>query len=258
MLILLPPSEGKTAPSSGPSLDLSSLSIPSFTSLREQLIAELMEVSGQDDAMEVLQVGKSVADEVVAQRHLLTLPTAPAHEVYTGVLYQAANFSSLSAGALQRAQESVLIFSALFGAHGPTDLVPRYRLKMGAKLPGGTPRSRWRKQWAELDGVADGQVVIDGRSGDYADWQPPSTATCVKVRAVRDLGDRRQVITHNAKFYRGLFARLALTAHSVPTTVDELAHLATKSSDVLVGDIELSGTGNHYTITIVEKVTDFF
>lgn len=250
MLIALPPSEGKTAPLSGPSLDLHSLSIPSFTGLRASLVSEVEEASRREDAQDLFGVGASVMEEIDAQRDLRTLPCAPAHEIYTGVLFQAADIGGLDPEALARAEESVLIFSALFGATSPTDLIPRYRLKMGVKLPGGTPKSRWRPLWTHLDERAHGQLVIDGRSADYAGWKAPSAAEHVTIGAVRDSGGARKVITHNAKHYRGVFTRLALHAATPPETSEELAHLGTMLD---IGDIELSGSGNRLTLTVVER-----
>lgn len=251
MLIALPPSEGKTAPRSGPVLDLKSLAIPQFTVLRHGLIAELEDVSARDDAMSILGVGSKAEHEVAAQRTLRAQPCAPAHAVYTGVLYQAANLGALDDDGMERARNSVLIFSALFGVTSPSDFIPSYRLKMGVKLPGGTPKSRWRALWHHLDERADGALVIDGRSSDYAGWTPPPTAVHVKIGAVRELGGTRKVITHNAKHYRGLFAGLALRAPAPPQSAEELAHLGTLLGDV--GDIELSGQGSQLTLTVVER-----
>ena len=66
-LILLPPSEAKYAPRRGRSLDLSTLSFPSLTSLREALL--------DDD--------------------LRKAPTTTAGRVYTGVLYAALDIATL-------------------------------------------------------------------------------------------------------------------------------------------------------------------
>ncbi|MEI2641760.1 MAG: hypothetical protein V9G10_05360 [Candidatus Nanopelagicales bacterium] len=43
MLILLPPSEGKTAPRRGKPLDVAGLSRPALAPLREQVLAALVE-----------------------------------------------------------------------------------------------------------------------------------------------------------------------------------------------------------------------
>lgn len=212
-----------------------------------------MGVSSRDDARQILGVGATVENEVVAQRGLDSLPCAPAHEVYTGVLYHAANFGGLSSEGMERARKSVLIFSALFGANSPMDLIPQYRLKMGVKLPGGTPKSRWRSLWHHLDERADGALVIDGRSSDYAGWKPPATASHVKIGAVRDTDGVRKVITHNAKHYRGIFTRLALHANTAPQSAEDLAHLGTLVNDPMICDIELTGKADQFTLTVVEQ-----
>ena len=74
--------------------------------------------------------------------------------MFNGVLYAAANFANLQPAQLERAGESVLIASALFGMLRFSDPIPRYRLGMSNPLPGGTPKARWAKLWSALDPVA--------------------------------------------------------------------------------------------------------
>ena len=95
MLILLPPSESKTAPASGDPLNLASLDLPALTGARSELADALAEVSGGEDALQVLGVGPSLAADVARNRQLRTAPAAPALEVYTGVLYDALDAASL-------------------------------------------------------------------------------------------------------------------------------------------------------------------
>lgn len=256
MLIALPPSEGKTAPTSGPALDLESLAVPEFTDLRAALVHELEQVSKQRDAREILGVGPTAEREVAAQRQLGSLPCGKAHEVYTGVLYRAADFGGLTTEGMERARDSVLIFSALFGATSVTDLIPQYRLTMGVKLPGGAPRSRWRPLWHHLDERADGALVIDGRSSAYAGWKPPATATRVTVGAVRETAGTRTVVTHNAKYYRGILTRLALRAETPPRSAEDLAQLGVLLDDPAIADIELAHHDDHLTLTVVERGED--
>ena len=66
MLILLPPSEGKTRPSSGPVLDLETLSFPRLTPVRAQLMRALIKMcSGHPRrAMQVLGLGLTQADAI--------------------------------------------------------------------------------------------------------------------------------------------------------------------------------------------------
>ena len=67
MLILLPPSAGKTTPDDGPALDLDSLAGSAHNGLREQIIGELQEVSSRADALTILKVGTSIEPEIRAQ-----------------------------------------------------------------------------------------------------------------------------------------------------------------------------------------------
>ena len=96
MLILLPPSEGKTAPSRGKPLDLSSLSHPVLTDVRRRVVDALGAVSARPDAAEVLGIGHTQLDLLARNRALDSAPTARADRVYTGVLYDALGFDSLS------------------------------------------------------------------------------------------------------------------------------------------------------------------
>ena len=87
MLIVLPPSEGKTAPSDGPVLDLAALSFPRLTQVRDQVSRALVRLAGTRRAAEVLGLGPTQADAVETDARLFEVPCAPAGEVYTGVLF---------------------------------------------------------------------------------------------------------------------------------------------------------------------------
>src|SRR5699024_1575899 len=89
MLILLPPSEGKTPPENGSPLDFNQLLFPELSGERRTVVQELQAVSSQPNAHEILKVGKSLTDEILANQHILEAPTAPAWQVYTGVLFDA-------------------------------------------------------------------------------------------------------------------------------------------------------------------------
>ena len=78
MLVLLPPSEGKTVPRRGRALDLGRLSFPALTPTREAVLRSLMSTSAGPDALTVLGVPPTLGDEVARNRALTTAPTAPA------------------------------------------------------------------------------------------------------------------------------------------------------------------------------------
>ncbi len=227
MLILLPPSESKATPGGGRRpFDLADLSWPELSAPRAQVLAELAQVSARPDALEVLKVGPSLVQEVAANRHLLSAPSAPASQVYTGVLYDAVNFSALPVAARRRAHQSVLIFSALWGVLRPGDRIPQYRLSMTAKLPGLSPLAGfWRQHLAPVLATADAGLVVDCRSASYqAAWVPGGTTQVVSVNVYREIRGRRTVVSHAAKSTRGKLANFLLERPgALPRTAQALA-----------------------------------
>lgn len=203
MLLMLPPSEGKTAPSGRRApLDLGALSFAAtLTPLRERLIAAV------DPA-------------------LAGAPAAPAAEVYSGVLYGRLDHGSLPAGAKRRARSSVLIASGMWGLLSPADRIPSYKLPIDSSVEGfGTLAAAWRPLVAEALAERDsaGELVVDCRSGGYAAVWKPRTAPRVEVRAFKVRADGgRQVISHMAKATRGAVARELLLAPRAPRRPDDL------------------------------------
>ena len=152
--------------------------------------------------------------EVDRDAALLTAPAAPAAEVYTGVLFQHLDLATLSAAALARAREQVLVASALWGVVALEDRIPAYRLSIGARLPALTRSGLaawWRPALAKALPDEPGQLVVDLRSGGYAAAWRPQHATLVEVKASTAEG---KPISHMAKAVRGTVARRLLQARS--------------------------------------------
>lgn len=228
MKIFLPPSEGKTAPSTGPKLVLNSLAFPELEETRTLLVDELEKVSTCDDALEILGVGKKVAPQVHAQINLRKNPCAPAWRVYSGVLFEAMDLPSVAGSAqmMARANEQILIFSALFGVTKLADHIPAYRLAMGVKLPeAGNTSAIWKRALKDIP-LAGDELVVDCRSSSYNVWTPSEETSVVTVNAVREKDGKRMVISHNAKYFRGLLAGELIRATSVPETPHELVDFA--------------------------------
>jgi cytoplasmic iron level regulating protein YaaA (DUF328/UPF0246 family) len=248
VLVLLPPSEGKTAPSRRRRpLDLGALSSPGLTPLREKLLAALIEASARPDAAEVLGVAPGLAADVARNTRLLTAPTAPAREVYTGVLYAAAGLTDLPRSGRSRADRDVRIVSGLWGLVAPSDPIPAYRLSMGTDLPGIGPLASAGRGalGVELDARADGELVVDCRSSAYlAAWRPPRTADWVTVRVERELDGRRSVVSHHAKHTRGVLLRhLLVRAGRPPRTAEQLAAAARELIGTTIVEVELATPG---------------
>lgn len=215
VLILLPPSEGKTQRRRGRPLDLGDLSFPELTPVREDVIDAVAAVSAAPDAHEVLGVSPNLVEEVTRNTRLRTAPTAPAGEVYSGVLYDALDLASLDAAARRRATRSVVVVSALFGAVRLNDRIPAYRLSMSVNLPGIGPLARAWRPWLDpvLSDVAGRGVIVDCRSSTYAAAWPPSGQLAERWIQIAVPG-----ATHMAKHTRGLVARHLCASGAAPRT----------------------------------------
>jgi cytoplasmic iron level regulating protein YaaA (DUF328/UPF0246 family) len=113
----------------------------------------------------------------------------------------------------RKADESVLVISALWGAIRFNDRVPAYRLSMGTSLPDvGRLASFWKPQIAEaLTAATEGELLVDCRSSTYAAaWVPPAQRT-VSVNVFTEANGVRKVVSHFAKHTRGELARHLLT-----------------------------------------------
>ena len=220
MLILLPPSESKTGRTRGRPLDLASLSFPELTETRRTVAGSLAKVSAHPDAFDVLGVSPTLTAEVARNLALESASALPAARVYTGVLYDALDLSTLDTAARRRANRWLVTVSALFGAVRPSDSIVPYRLSMAVNLPGVGPlASTWKPELAQVLPRAAGRgVVVDCRSSTYAAAWTPSGDLADRWVQVRVPG-----ATHMAKHTRGLVARhlcrLGADPRSVPAVV---------------------------------------
>lgn len=199
MLVLLPPSEGKARPEEGGPVDLDSLV---YADALGEKRAELLEAFDPG---------------------LREAPAAPAHEVYTGVLFKRLELSGLPAAARKR----VLIASALWGVVRPDDRIPYYKFPPKTRLEGiGAPNAFWRPTLAAALPDEEGGLVVDMRSGAYAAAWKPKQATLLAVRAFTEEGGQRKAVSHMAKAVRGDVARALLTAKKTPSDPEGAAAIA--------------------------------
>ena len=216
MLILLPPSESKASVRRGKPFDVESLSFPALTKTRRDVLDALVQVSAEPDGPQRLGVPPTLADLVARNVTLEDAPTAAAETIYTGVLYDALGLTDLDASSRRRARAWIVVISALFGAVRLADRIPPYRLNMCGRLPG-LPHlpELWRSELAAvLPETARRGVIVDCRSAEYATaWRPSGELAerTVVVKVVRDRGEARSAVSHNAKHTRGLVARRIVT-----------------------------------------------
>jgi uncharacterized protein len=261
VLILLPPSEGKTGPRRGKQLDLDGLAFPELTAARRKVLASLVALCGGDAeaARTTLGLPTGLASEVARNARLVTAPTAQTRRVYTGVLYDALGFDTLSPTANRRAASRVLVTSSLFGLLRPTDRIPAYRMSGDVTLPDvGTVASVWRAVLGDvLVPAAERHLIVDLRSGTYARfWRPPPQVArrIVTVRVLQEVEGARSVVSHFNKATKGRIVRGLLEDGSDPRsgrafagllrhigwqvepTLDSVGRIMPTSYDVIVRD----------------------
>jgi cytoplasmic iron level regulating protein YaaA (DUF328/UPF0246 family) len=199
MLVLLPPSEGKTEPEAGKPVDLEALAFAEELGERRE---QLLDALGP---------------------RLREAPAAPAAEVYTGVLFKRLELPKLPA----KARRQVLIASALWGVVRPDDPIPYYKLPPKEKLDGIGPLAKyWRPALADALPDADGELIVDMRSGAYSAMWKPKRATLLAVRAFSEENGERKAVSHMAKAVRGDVARALLQAKKAPADPDGAATIA--------------------------------
>lgn len=229
MLILLPPSEGKTAPARGAALSLESLSLPVLTPAREAVIEALVALSSGSaaKAAEVLGVPKTQPELVALNAALRSAPTARADRVYTGVVYDALSPATLPPAAKRRLTSRVMVTSSVFGLVGMGDRIPAYRLSGDTTLPGlGGVQAHWRSRLGPgvLEALGNG-LLVDLRSGTYAAfWRPDEVAAhTATVRVLHEVGGVRKVVSHFNKATKGRIVRALLESGAAPRTPAKLA-----------------------------------
>ncbi|MFT4087983.1 MAG: peroxide stress protein YaaA [Gordonia sp. (in: high G+C Gram-positive bacteria)] len=223
MLVILPPSETKSDGGSGAPLDLERLTLPELTPVRRRVADALVKLSGDLDASrQALGLGESQVSEIDRNADLWDSPTRPAIERYTGVLFDALDYRGMTRASKTKANERLMIGSALFGVVAAGDLIPAYRLSGGSKLPGfGTLGSVWKPALSPaLDALDD--FVVDLRSGVYQKLGPVQGAATATV--VTEFPDgSRKVVSHFNKHYKGLVARELVRTRAQVRDVNKLA-----------------------------------
>lgn len=231
MLILLPPSEGKAAPTRGRPADLSALPFAATLGpLRERLV----------DAVDP---------------ELRDAPAVRADRLYTGVLYSELDFATLSQAGRRRAARQVLIASGLWGLVAPASRLPAYKLPIGERVRGvGGLAAAWRPSIAEALIPTDRprNLVVDCRSGGYAAVWRPARADHVHVRPLQLRPDgSRKPISHMAKAVRGRVARTLLEAGDVERPDDALAAVAAAGMEAEL--TPAPGGAGRWTLDVLER-----
>jgi cytoplasmic iron level regulating protein YaaA (DUF328/UPF0246 family) len=214
VIILLPPSETKAHGGTGLTIAELALTFGALNPARDRVITALR------------------------QPELVHAPTLPAIDRYSGTLYSAIHGRGLKGSPtadnrltdfeLARANEILLIQSALFGLISPLDRIPNYKISPSKKLGELSLKTLWSeahlKVWPRL---VDGPI-IDLRSKAYAELAPvPEELNPYSVVVYVEKADGSlEQLNHFNKKAKGQLVRAALLATKLPGTLEELVDAA--------------------------------
>lgn len=189
-IILIPPSEGKKPGGESEPLKKASKDV--------QFI--LNEINGIKKGWEkILDVkGKALEKAIADNKAILTSPTMPAIERYTGVVYNAIDYASLNPKAKKYFNDHVRIVSAVFGMVKPQDLIPDYKLKIN-KL---SADKHWRSinhKLLEKEFVVDLLPQAHKKAVEYMQG--------VSVKFVFIKNNKLVAAGHHGKYIKGRFIR---------------------------------------------------
>lgn len=233
MFIFVPPSEGKAVPTDAEPVISGSLVLAQLSPTRKRLVTALMRLSSGRPATALAALGLSEGqrEELAYNQVIDSAPAAPAADVYRGVLYEALDLPGLRTQdpeAFRRAENSMLVFSGLWGVLRPADRIPHYRCSAGVNLPKiGSVTAVWRKALSgPLTELVGEHLVVDLRSTAYAGmWRPGARTVTVRVVHERMVGGvlKRSVVSHFNKATKGRLVRDLLRAGAEPKTPEEFA-----------------------------------
>ena len=145
----------------------------------------------------------------------------PAIQVYTGVLYAALGWNTLTKAQQKLGQSCIAIISAKYAVVRPLDPIEPYKEKIKNK--------KMAAQVAQaLDG-AESELIIDCRSSTYQTvWQSPVAIT-VEIKVFTTVDGVKKVITHMSKKTRGEVVRHVLKSSKVLRNPQELEELVSQN-----------------------------
>lgn len=228
MLILLPPSEGKTSPLSGKPFRLDRLSRTELNSQRDRLITavEKMANGPVTKSREILGLSAKQDFEIERDRNLRISAAGPAIDVYTGVVFEALSAQDLNAKAIEKLHAHVNVCSALFGLLRFDDLIPAYRLSGDVVVPKiGALSAFWKSSISESLASETG-LIVDMRSGAYLKLGSAPTEQTVIPKILQKMpSGPPKVVSHFNKATKGRITRAFAQATKKIETVDQFAGL---------------------------------
>ena len=254
MRLLLPPSEAKRDGSSRTPLALDRLIAAPLAVPRKAVIADLSRLCSKPTPRVRAAIGTTIHQDAELARNVVVLsaPTAPAHAIYDGVLFDAIGLGSCTSAVLKRLEASVLVQSALFGVVSFGDCIPAYRCSANSVLPRlGRLSTYWRPRLrTALNELVGDQIVVDLRSGSYSAMWAPSTEQrpqTITVKVMQERGGRRIAVSHFNKATKGRIVRILGEQRRTPKTFDDVAQAIAAAGY----EVELLASGNGAVLEVL-------
>jgi uncharacterized protein len=249
------------SPVKGRLLDLSQLVFPELEAPRRALLEALTTLCTQDMEQARMSLGltQGQTEEIRRNQGLWTAPTAPAWQVYTGVLYSQLDAESLTRAQRKKLEESVWIASALFGFVGFADSIPAYRLSGDASLPGVGALTRLWQELLTARLAEETGLILDLRSGSYVKLGP--LPACVADRAVvarvlqKMPSGPPKLVTHFNKATKGRIVRAIAQHRRALQTPREMAELLARQVGEVTLAKPLKAGQPHQLEIVVDQVT---
>lgn len=170
--------------------------------------------------------------------------TLPAIERYTGVAYDYIDYPSLSSNEKSYINDTLIIFSNIFGALKASEHIPNYKLKQNEKLDGFAIEKFYKQECSkEFDNYLDDALVIDLRAGFYNKFYTPKKPY-ITMKFIKN----GKVVSHWAKAYRGKVVREL--AKKQPQNEKELSEI--NFENLNIKEIVQMGNKKEYIYEITE------
>ncbi len=230
MYILIPPSEGKNPSNDKEFFSLDSLSYSFLNSKRSQIIYYLSNNNlSKEQYIKTLGISSQNFEKIkMINSKITTSQVSSSISRYNGVLYNFLDYNSLNETAKSLFDDSIIIFSALFGLVRPQDKIPDYKLKMGTKLIDGIKLSKfWKDEITEvLRKELENQIVFNFLPTEFSNT---FDSKVIKYKyeltfsfKQENINGELKSITHWTKALRGSLIRYLLNRVSDFNSIDEI------------------------------------
>ena len=201
MKILLAPAETKNSGGDKKAFCKENFFLSELFEKREEIFNKYEEFISSSTIEELSAwFGLKKIDEVKKYKESLkSKPTMKAINRYEGVAFDALDYNNLDKLTQNYIDDNVLLFSNLFGPIKASDLIPDYKYKQGAKLPGIAVEKFYLDNFTNSLDDFIGNEVIDLRAGFYEKFYKVKKANVLTFKFIKD----GKVVSHWAKYYRG-------------------------------------------------------